>query len=128
MDTDEGCLKPPEAENETETALETAQNSYTSGEIRMSNQNLLAEQVTVYIIRTVKILFFLFEKFCTRINLRILLNQLSTTSYFSLKGQLILKCLIGVFTFCQNRNQNNWTSSKVEFVHSLFGRNIGLKK
>ena len=43
MDTDEGCLKPPEAENETETALETAQN-YTSGEIRMSNQNLLAEQ------------------------------------------------------------------------------------
>ena len=48
MDTDEGCLKPPEAENETETALKTAQN-YTSGEIRMSNQNLLAEQVTVYI-------------------------------------------------------------------------------
>ena len=44
MDTEEGCLKPPEAENETETALETAQNSYTSGEIRMSNQNLLAEQ------------------------------------------------------------------------------------
>ena len=43
MDTDEGCLKPPEAENETETALKTAQN-YTSGEIRMSNQNLLAEQ------------------------------------------------------------------------------------
>ena len=39
MDTDEGCLKPPEAENETETAQ-----NYTSGEIRMSNQNLLAEQ------------------------------------------------------------------------------------
>ena len=45
MDTDEGCLKPPEAENETETALKTAQTTnYTSGEIRMSNQNLLAEQ------------------------------------------------------------------------------------
>ena len=50
MDTDlEGCFKPPDkAENETETALKTAhstQNYTTSGsEIRMSNQNLLAEQ------------------------------------------------------------------------------------
>jgi hypothetical protein len=44
------------------------------------------------------------------------------------KGQLISKCLFGVFTFFQTTNQNKSTSSKVEFVCSFFGRNVGLKK
>ena len=44
------------------------------------------------------------------------------------KGQLISKCLFGVFTFFQKTNENKSTSSKVEFVRSFFGRNVGLKK
>ena len=44
------------------------------------------------------------------------------------KGQLISKCLFGVFTFFQKMNENKLTSSKVEFVCSFFGRNVGLKK
>ena len=49
------------------------------------------------------------------------------------KGQLISKCLFGVFylsvfTFFQKTNENKSTSSKVEFVGSFFGRNVGLKK
>ena len=44
------------------------------------------------------------------------------------KGQLISKCLFGVFTFFQKTNENNSTSSKVEFVRSFFERNVGLKK
>ena len=43
-------------------------------------------------------------------------------------GQLILTCLFGVFTFFQKTNKNKSTSSKVEFVCSFFGRNVGLKK
>ena len=46
----------------------------------------------------------------------------------SCKGQLISKCLFGVFTFFQKTNENKSTSSKVKFVRSFFGRNIGLKK
>ena len=54
-------------------------------------------------------------------------NQpLSKVGYF--KGQLISKCLFGVFTFFQKTNENKQTSSKVEFVHSFFGRNVSLKK
>ena len=44
------------------------------------------------------------------------------------KGQLILKCLLGVFTFFQKMKENKLTSNKVEFVHQFFGRNVGLKK
>ena len=44
------------------------------------------------------------------------------------KGQLILKCLFGCFTFFQKTNKNKSTSSKVEFVRSFFGKNLGLKK
>ena len=44
------------------------------------------------------------------------------------KGQLISKCLFGVFTFFQKTNENKSTSSKVKFVCSFFGRNVGLKK
>ena len=44
------------------------------------------------------------------------------------KGQLISKCLFGVFTFFQETNGNKVTSSKVQFVHSFFGRNVSLKK
>ena len=42
-------------------------------------------------------------------------------------GQLISKCLFGVFTFFQETNENKSTSSEVEFVRSFFGRNFGLK-
>ena len=44
------------------------------------------------------------------------------------KGQLISKCIFGVFTFLQKTNENKSTSSKVEFVCSFFGRKVGLKK
>ena len=44
------------------------------------------------------------------------------------KGQLISKCLFGVFTFFQKTNKNKSTSSKVEFVWSFFWRNVILKK
>ena len=43
------------------------------------------------------------------------------------KGQLISQCPFGVFTSFQKTNQNKLTSSKVEFVVLLFGRNAGLK-
>ena len=35
------------------------------------------------------------------------------------KGQLISKCLFGVFTFFQKTNENKSTSSKVKFVCSF---------
>ena len=44
------------------------------------------------------------------------------------KGQLISKCLFGVFSFFQKPIENKSTSSKVEFDHSFFGRNVSLKK
>ena len=44
------------------------------------------------------------------------------------KGQLISKCIFGVFTFFQKTNENKSTSSKVEFVCSFFGSNVSLKK
>ena len=51
--------------------------------------------------------------------------------YFKRKtaeGQLISKSLFGVFTFFQKTNEIKSTSSKVEFLRSFFGRNVGLKK
>jgi hypothetical protein len=44
------------------------------------------------------------------------------------KGQLISKCLFGVFNFLQKTNENKSQSSKIEFVRSFFGGNLGLKK
>ena len=44
------------------------------------------------------------------------------------KGHLISKCLFGVINFFQKTNENKSTRSKVEFVCSFFGRNVGLKK
>ena len=44
------------------------------------------------------------------------------------KGQLISKCLFGVFNFLQKTNENKSHSSKIEFVRSFFGGNFGLKK
>ena len=44
------------------------------------------------------------------------------------KGQLISKCLFGIFKFFQKTNENKSHSSKVEFVCSFFGRNVSLKK
>ena len=44
------------------------------------------------------------------------------------KGQLISKCLFGVFTFFQKTNENKLTSSKVGYVRSFFERIVGLKK
>ena len=48
------------------------------------------------------------------------------------KGQLISKCLFGVFNFFQKNEQKQvdlrFHSSKVEFLFSFFGRNAGLKK
>ena len=46
---------------------------------------------------------------------------------FNIKGQLISKCLFGVFTFFQKMNENKSTSSKVEFVRSFLVRSVGLK-
>ena len=44
------------------------------------------------------------------------------------KGQLISKCLFGVFNFLQKTNKNKSHSSKFEFFSSFFGGNVGLKK
>ena len=44
------------------------------------------------------------------------------------KGQLISKCLFWCLHFLPKINKNKSTSSKVEFVRSFFGRNVGLKK
>ena len=44
------------------------------------------------------------------------------------KGQLILRCLLGVFTFFWKTKENKSKSSKVEIVRLFFGSNIGLKK
>ena len=38
------------------------------------------------------------------------------------KGQLISKCLFGVFNFFLKTNKNTLYSSKKEFIHSFFGR------
>ena len=46
----------------------------------------------------------------------------------SLKGQLISKCLFGVFKLLQKTNENKSHSSKIEFVRLFFGGNVGLKK
>ena len=46
----------------------------------------------------------------------------------TVKGQLVSKCLFGVFPFFQETNENKPTSSKVEFVCSFFGSNVDLKK
>ena len=43
-------------------------------------------------------------------------------------GQLISKCLFGVFNFLQKTIENNSHGSKIEFVRSYFGGNVGLKK
>ena len=56
-------------------------------------------------------------------------NEKLLNNYLTLiKGQLISKYLFGVYTFFQETNKNKSTSSKVEFVHSFFVRNVGLKK
>ena len=66
---------------------------------------------------------------------KVISNQgkgLKTANSENYKGQLISKCLFGVFNFFQKteRNQVNlsYHSSKVEFAGSFFGRNAGLKK
>ena len=38
------------------------------------------------------------------------------------KGQIISKCLFGVFNFFQKTNKNKSHSSKNEFVRSFFGK------
>ena len=65
---------------------------------------------------------FMFSKKATKI------DKIFTVDLTLTKGQLISKCLFGVFTFFQKTNENKSKSSKVEFVRSFFGRNIGLKK
>ena len=55
-------------------------------------------------------------------------NNASFVVYvFRAKGQLISKCLFCVFNFFQTTNKNKSHSSKIEFVRSLFGGNVGLK-
>ena len=48
------------------------------------------------------------------------------------KGQLISKCIFGVFDFLQKTKKKQvdlrFHSSKVEFFHSCFGGNVGLQK
>ena len=44
-----------------------------------------------------------------------------------IKGQIISKCLFGVFNFLQKTNKNMSHSSKNEFIHSFFGRIHGLQ-
>ena len=44
------------------------------------------------------------------------------------KGQLISKGLFGVFNFLKKTNKNKSHCSKIEFLRSFFGGNVGLKK
>ena len=46
--------------------------------------------------------------------------------YYCTKGQLISKCLFGVFNFFQKTNKNTSHSSKNEFIRLCFGRIYGL--
>ena len=50
----------------------------------------------------------------------------STTPTTSTKGQIISKCLFGVFNFFQKTNANTSHTSKNEFIRSFFGRILGL--
>ena len=56
------------------------------------------------------------------------LSQNKKKNWKSVEGQLISKCLFGVFNFLQKTNQNKSHSSKIEFVRLFFGGNLGLKK
>ena len=51
-----------------------------------------------------------------------------TLSRAQSKGQLISKCLFGALNFLQKQNENKSQSSKIEFLCSVFGGNVGLKK
>ena len=60
--------------------------------------------------------------------------KLRITAFFlyCTKGQLISKCIFDVINFLQKTNENKSTwgficSSKVKFVRSFFGGNVGLK-
>ena len=44
------------------------------------------------------------------------------------KGQVISKCLLGVYTFSQKTNENKSTSSKDELFRSFFGRKCDTKE
>ena len=55
--------------------------------------------------------------------------NISTISIFLLellKGQIISKCLFGVFNFFQKTNENTSHSSKNEFIRSFFWKNSRL--
>ena len=56
------------------------------------------------------------------------INFKLTILTYEIKGQLISKCLFGVFNFLQKTNETKSCSSKIEFVRSFFGGNVGLKK
>ena len=55
-------------------------------------------------------------------------KSLISAQFKTVKGQLISKCLLSVFTFFQNRNEKKSTSSRVNFVRSFFERKVALKK
>ena len=55
-------------------------------------------------------------------------HAFKTIMLWQTKGQLISKCIFGIFTFFQKTNENKSTSSKVEFVRLFFGWNVDLKK
>ena len=46
----------------------------------------------------------------------------NTFEFFYTKGQIISKCLFGVFNFFQKTNENTSHTSKNEFICSIFGR------
>ena len=56
-------------------------------------------------------------------SIKIVQNMCSTNELTpSPKGQIILKCLFGVFNFFQKRNENTSHTSKNEFICLFFGR------
>ena len=54
-------------------------------------------------------------------------NLLKGIGSKTVKGQLISKCLFGVFNFLQKTSKNKSHSGKIEFLCSFFGENIGLE-
>ena len=59
--------------------------------------------------------------------MNITLQELNDALYTA-KGHSMLIYHFGAFTFFQKMNENKSTSSKVEFVRSIFGRNVALKE
>ena len=71
----------------------------------------------------------LFWKFLIQCKIDLIFShnfQFKSKNFAQVKGQIISKCLLGVFNFFQKTNKNTLHSSKNEFIFFFFGRIHGL--